>query len=173
MILSSTPALTNIVNWTTIAANVATILGIFGLTITVLVFFKNKVSKNTIQVKMTIHRSSIHGTSPINKIKRIYLELDLYNFTDKQFFITDIEFTFNTQNLFLLQSYRPFPEINIYYKRKIKNVSVIPHEAMTIEGFIEIPCNVEIPCQVNIRIGTTEKELNFLVPVFKAEDFVE
>lgn len=168
MILSSNIDISDWVNWTTIAANIATVLGVIGVAITVLVFFKNKVTKKTIQIKVTALNSSFF----YEENKRVHLEIDLYNFTNKQFFITTIDFVIDDQRATFSELYQPY--YNSHWEtRNIKNVGVLPHEAMTIEGFIEIPDNIKLPEQITVLIGTTEKNLSFLSPVNKTKYFHE
>ena len=168
MILCSNIDISDWINWTTIAANIATVLGVIGVAITVLVFFKNKVTKKTIQIKITALNTSCF----YEENKRVHLDIDLYNFTNKQFFITTIEFVINDQHATFSELYQPYYN-SLYETRDIKNISVIPHEAMTIEGFIDIPNNIKLPEQIIVLIGTTEKSLSFLSPIYKTEYFHE
>lgn len=168
MLFSLNATISDWVNWTTIAANIATVLGVIGVAITVLVFFKNKVTKKTIQIKITALNTSFF----FEEDKRVHLDLDLYNFTNKQFFITTIEFVINDQHATFSELYQPYYNSR-YETRDIKNISVIPHEAMTIKGFIDIPDNIKLPEQITVLIGTTEKDLSFLSPVYKTEYFHE
>lgn len=161
----------NVVNWvncTTIAANLATVIGVIGVAITVLVFFKNKVTKKTIQIKVT----ALTASFPRAENNRINLEIDLYNFTNRQFFITVIEFVINDQHVIFSELYQPYQ--NAFYEtRHIKNIGVLPHEAKTISGFIEVSAKTKLPAQLTVLINTTEKNLSFRVPVRKAKYFDE
>lgn len=168
MILCSKIDISDWVNWTTIAANVATFLGVIGVAITVLVFFKNKVTKKTIQIKIT----ALNTSHFYEEDKRVHLDIDLYNFTNTQFFITTIKFNINGQQATFSELYQPHYN-SCYETRDIKNIGVLPHQAMTIEGFIDIPDNIKLPELITVQIGTTEKDLSFLSPVYRTEYFHE
>ena len=168
MILISNFNLIDWVNLTTIAANIATVLGVIGVAITVIVFFKNKVTKKTIQIKVTAINTSFF----YEENKRVHFEIDLYNFTNKQFFITAIELVISGQHAIFSELYQPYHNAH-YETRDIKNIGVLPHEAITISGFIEIPRTIQLPEQITVLIDTTEKNLSFSSPITKTEYFHE
>lgn len=157
------------VNGTTIAANIATCLGVIGIAITVLLLIKNKVSKNTVQIKVTALNSFIFSEDH----KRIYFNIDFYNFTDKQFFIITIEFVIENTHYIFSELYKPDYHSLSWRKREIKNIGVLQHEAMTIEGFIELERKKILPGKLKVLIGTTEKNLSFCTTVYKTENFYE
>ena len=153
MLFSLNATITDWVNWTTIAANIATVLGVIGIAITLKIFLRNRVSTKSCRIQIDVVGVSIHDSDSDD----LRVNIDLLNFTDKQFFIYEIIFSFAGKE-FILQKYK-CDNRNLIYLDQVKHLFIAPHESLSFFGNLLIPSNTKPPQKAKITIKTTEKTL--------------
>lgn len=147
-----------ILNWTSLLANIATILGAVSVITAVFVLMKNRLSKRTLKIDFTLINNSILNTD----LRTFTFDCDISNFTDKEFFITKIILQIEN-NDYELQHYKnaAFPHVPLAYE--IKNLPIASHEAKTLRCFIDVPVKTKVPKRAKVKIYSTER--NLILPV--------
>lgn len=154
------------INWTSLLANIATILGATSVIFVAISLFRNRISIRKLKIKIKLNELRYHDKTRI----RLPIEIDFLNFTDKEFSINRVALMLN-QEYFLLEDYVVFS--NIVDNREIKNIFVIPHESLTIAGYFEFANDAKIPNQTQLIIYTTQKKLVYKISLSKIFDFKE
>jgi hypothetical protein len=152
--------ITDIVNWSTIASNIVTALGVIGAFVAFYAIVKNRLTKKNFTLKATLLRISINDETS----DEFSLEIDLQNFTDKEFFITGISFSFDNKK-YVLQHLENMAHGRIVTEVETKNVPISAHEALTLYGHLNVPTKTPIPKKCTVVLDTTERKLIYKIPL--------
>lgn len=147
--------------WSTLLANVSTIIGVVGIIVIIISIYKNRLTKKTFECNCKILKTEKTEDSYF-----VYIDLKLLNFTEKDFFISAITFFYKNQSFILKEFYSPYLN-GLMYTRDIKDISVSSHESKTISGHIELPLTEEKNCCLYVELKTTEKTLIYNYPFEK------
>ena len=143
------------VDITTIIANIVTILGLSSLVLIGISLIKNRFSKKTVTAQIEHSEPNTNYNSP-SCDKNISFSIDLFNSTDKTFFVTGVFITLNKQTFQLVYKNKSNTKENV-----VKNVCVEAFAAKTIEGRIEFSNKITLPKTYSVTIKTTLKDLTF------------
>lgn len=139
--------------WIGIVADFATILGAGSIIVAVILFFKNRVNKKSFQCRIPRKKCSNYADE-----SKITLDLEMINYTDKEFSVSNILFIINDKEY---QVSRVDRESIKPYIAEAKHLRVESHISFLLKDlFFSLPPDLEIN-SISLRIETTEGNLNY------------
>ncbi|MCM1437750.1 MAG: hypothetical protein NC131_00870 [Roseburia sp.] len=149
--------------WTSIFANIATIIGVTLVVIAIIPLIKNRLSKKTFNI---ISKIKFKAFAEYGKYDEYECDICFQNYTDKCFHITKLcilmdgkEYEIHNRNV-----------VNRYnVKEPTKNISVEPYQAFDRTVYVLLPATIENNAskkvKAKLKIYTTRKILLYDIEI--------